>query len=241
MSRIGTFWSDALGAPLVILSDFDFTISQVDVGDLVVDTLSPPSAATLERIRAGQAGSREFWLDSMARVSVDEALKLAGTVALDPHFRPFAAWCEAQAIPLAVVSDGFGFYISQIFERNGLSHLPVFCNEMPEPGRLEFPHANPACDLCACCKASVARRLKEAGAHIIYIGDGTSDLYASAFVDWVFAKGFLARHLASQGMPFYPFDSFADVAAVVQGDLASFRDGTAPRRSSLPTHKTCRF
>jgi 2,3-diketo-5-methylthio-1-phosphopentane phosphatase len=241
VSRIGTFWSDAVTAPLVILSDFDFTISQVDVGDLLVETLSPPSPATLERIRAGQAGSREFWLDSMARVPVDKALALAGTVALDPHFGAFASWCEAQSIPLAVVSDGFGFYISQILGRNGLGHLPVFCNEMAEPGRLEFPHANPVCDLCACCKAGVARRLKEAGAHIIYIGDGTSDLYASAFVDWVFAKGFLARHLTEQGMPFYRFDSFADVAAVVQEHLEEFRDGTAPRRSSLPTHKTCRF
>ena len=35
------FWPRALGAPLVLLTDFDFTISQVDVGDLICETLAP--------------------------------------------------------------------------------------------------------------------------------------------------------------------------------------------------------
>jgi 2-hydroxy-3-keto-5-methylthiopentenyl-1-phosphate phosphatase len=241
MSRIGTFWSDAAQAPLVILSDFDFTISQVDVGDLIVETLAQPSEATLAQIRAGQAGSKAFWRDSMARAPMDRALALADTVALDPHFAPFAAWCRAEGLPLAVVSDGFWFYIRPIMDRHGLGDLPVFCNEMPSEGQLAFPHANPACDLCGCCKAGVARRLKEQGARLVYIGDGTSDLYASAFVDWVFAKGFLADYLTKQGTPFYRFDSFADVAAVLQPQVEAFRHGTAAKPTTLQPNSTCRF
>ena len=241
MSRIGSFWSGALAAPLVVLSDFDYTISQVDVGDLIVETLCPPSQEVRERSQRGEFGSRTWWLDSMARADMAEALALASPVAIDPQFSAFATWCQAEGIPLAVVSDGFGYYIERILNREGLGHLPVFCNEMPGPGHLEWPHGNPVCDRCGVCKAGVSRRLREAGVKVVYIGDGTSDMYASAFADWVFAKDRLARHLSENGSPFFPFASFADVAAVMKAELSRFRDGSAPGRATLPASPHCRF
>ncbi|HYF79955.1 MAG TPA: MtnX-like HAD-IB family phosphatase [Symbiobacteriaceae bacterium] len=240
-SRIHDFWSGALSAPLVVLSDFDFTISQVDVGDLITMTLCPPSAETVRRVRAGEAGSRVWYLDSMVRVDLPKAEALADAAAIDPAFPPFVQWCQQQSLPLAVVSDGFGLYISRIFRREGLSHLPVFCNEMPEPGRLAWPNANPVCDRCACCKPNVARRLREHGIRVVYVGDGTSDMYASAFADWVFAKGDLADFLQEQGSPFFPFDSFADVQAKLAGALPEFRSGRAPGRVTLSPSPHCRF
>ncbi|HWI64818.1 MAG TPA: MtnX-like HAD-IB family phosphatase [Symbiobacteriaceae bacterium] len=241
MSRIGDFWSGATGAPLVVLSDFDFTISQVDVGDLITDTLCPPSPETVRAVQAGEAGSKVWWRDSMARADMARAAELADGVAIDPHFPAFAAWCRSLGIPLAVVSDGFWYYISRILGREGLGHLPVFCNEMPGPGQLAFPHANPACDRCGCCKAGVARRLHESGARIVYVGDGTSDMYASAFVDWVFAKGSLARFLSERGTPFFAFDSFAEVHGRLASGLDEFRAGTASGRVTLTPSLHCRF
>lgn len=239
--RTGTFWSGAARAPLIVLTDFDFTITQVDVGDLVVETLSPPSAATVAAVRAGEAGSRVWWLDSMANVDLAAAEALADTVEIDPHFPAFVHWCEQESIPLAVVSDGFGFYIHRILTRHGLGHLPVFCNEMAGRGSLHFPHGNPACDRCGCCKAGVSRRLRAAGQRVVYIGDGTSDVYASAFADWVFAKGYLARYLQQAGTPYFHFDTFRDVASRLQSGLSAYRSGEAPGRITLPTHDHCRF
>lgn len=235
------FWRGAAQAPLVVLTDFDFTISQVDVGDLIVDNLAPPSPETVARARAGEVGSRVLWQDSITRADLGEALALVDTVAIDPHFASFAGWCAAQQIPLAVVSDGFSFYIQRILGPAGLSHLPVFCNEMTGPGALAFPHGNPACERCACCKAQVARRVAGAGTHVIYIGDGTSDMYASAFVDWVFAKGRLADFLTESGSPFFPFDSFADVRRKLEAGLPAFRAGEAPGRVRLAPSPHCRF
>jgi 2,3-diketo-5-methylthio-1-phosphopentane phosphatase len=240
-SRVRDFWSGAAGAPLIVLTDFDFTISQVDVGDLIVETLCPPSAETVARCRAGEAGSRVWYLDSMVRADLAEALALADTVDIDPHFAAFAAWCREQSIPLAVVSDGFGFYIERVLGRAGLGALPVFCNELTEPGALAFPHGNPACDRCACCKAQVVRRTAETGARVVYIGDGTSDTYASAFADWVFAKGHLADFLRRSGSPFFPFDSFADVRRRLESGLPAFRAGEAPGRAQLAPSAHCRF
>lgn len=239
--RTGSFFGGAAKAPLAVLTDFDFTISQVDVGDLVVESLCPPAPGTRAAVQAGQAGSRAWWLDSMARVDLAAAEALADTVAIDPHFPAFVSWCESESIPLAVVSDGFGFYIHRILTRNGLGHLPVFCNEMAAPGSLHFPHGNSACDRCGCCKAGVVRRVRSASEHVVYVGDGTSDVYASAYADWVFAKSFLARYLLQHQAPFFPFDTFRDVQTRLQGALGAFRSGEAPGRVSLTPHAHCRF
>jgi len=239
--RTGAFWSKAAAAPLVVLSDFDFTISQVDVGDLIVDTLSPPTPELHTSVNAGAVGSRVFWQNTIAQVDMFEALALAESVGVDPGFAPFARWCEEAGVPVAVVSDGFGFYVSRILRRDGLGDLPIFCNEMPEPGQIAYPHGNPACDFCACCKPRVSRRVRELGARVIYIGDGISDLYAAAFADWVFAKGRLARHMEAGGSPYYPLESFAQVLEVVRDGLPQFLDGTAPGRCTLGPSEICKF
>lgn len=235
------FWHAVSGSGLVVLTDFDYTISEVDVGDLVTDTLSPPSAETLRRFRHKEVGTRAFWLDSMIRIEPAAGITLADGVGIDPGFPAFAAWCRKEQIPLAVVSDGFGFYIRHILDREGLSDLPVFCNEMQAKGELQFPHGNPACDFCGCCKAAIARRVRQAGARIIYIGDGVSDLYAAAFADWVFAKATLASFLAQKGAPFYPLTAFDQVRSEIAADLTAFRNGTAKRRVSMLPDPQCRF
>ncbi|HEY3367595.1 MAG TPA: HAD-IB family phosphatase [Symbiobacteriaceae bacterium] len=239
--RTEKFWRDAAGASLVVLTDFDFTISEVDIGDLITNTFSPPSAETLARYRAYEIGTRLYWADSMARVDPNAGAELAATVGIDPHFAGFARWAAGQGIPMAVVSDGFWFYISRVLSREGLGHLPVFCNDMPATGRLEFPNGSALCDRCGCCKAGVARRVKAQGAHVVYCGDGSSDIYGSGFADWVFAKGRLARYMERRGSPFFPLDSFDDVYLTLSAGLDAFRAGTAPGRATLGQHEFCRF
>lgn len=235
------FWPRALGAPLVVLTDFDFTISQVDVGDLICETLAPYPPGPLARYVRGEIGSRLLWMESFAKVKESEAAALADQVAIDPGFPVFAAWAGDEGIPLAVVSDGFTLYIDRILGRYGLGHVPVFANRYVARGSLEWPHANPACDLCGCCKAGVVRRLKESGSHVVYLGDGTSDLYASGFADWVFAKHSLARFMREQGAPFFPLTGFADALAILRENLDRFRNGTMERRNTLQPHPRCRF
>lgn len=239
--RTDAFWTAARTAPLVILTDFDGTITTEDIGTLIWQRLTPPSAETLHLLAVGEIGSRLAYLDSTARVNPAEGAALALEVAIDPHFKAFAAWTEQAGVPLAVVSDGFTFYIDPVLQREGLSHLPVFANEWLAPGELAWPHANPACDWCGCCKAGVVRRVKDAGVPLIYMGDGVSDLYAASFADYLFAKGRLARYLDEQGAPYFPFDSFAQPLALLQQHLELFRRGVMQRRNSLTAHPRCRF
>jgi 2-hydroxy-3-keto-5-methylthiopentenyl-1-phosphate phosphatase len=239
--RLTQFWAEAKGAPLVILTDFDFTISDEDVGDLISLTLAPPSAETLRRFESREIGTKGYWLDSMIRVQQAEAEPLADTVAIDPGFAPFADWCSTQGIPLAVVSDGFAFYIDRILARHGVRPLPVFSNQFVATGQLEFPHANPSCDLCGCCKAGIARRVRATGARVLYLGDGVSDRYAVAFADWVFAKGSLAERMAGWGAPFFPLTDWASVQRTVAAGLEQFRNGSHPGKAGLAADPICRF
>jgi len=235
------FWPRAQGAPLVLLTDFDFTISQVDVGNLICDTLAPYPPAALARFGRGEIGSRALWLESFAKVDPAEAAGLAEQVEIDPGFKAFAAWAEAEQIPLAVASDGFTLYIDRILGREGLGHLPVFSNRYVGRDQLEWPHANPACDFCGCCKAAVARHAKEAGAYVVYLGDGVSDLYAAGFADWVFAKGTLARFMREHQAPYFPLTGFDAALGVLRPNLHQFRNGTMERRNTLRPHPRCRF
>lgn len=239
--RNGAFWAAALGAPLVILSDFDGTISQEDVGTLIWERLTPPSPETLRRLAADEIGSRIAYLDTTAHVNLAEAEALADQVAIDPYVAPFVDWAAGQSIPLAVLSDGFTFYIDRILRREGLNHLPVFANEWVAPGELAWPHANPVCDRCGCCKAAVVRRLRQAGSRIIYLGDGVSDLYAAGFADWVFARDRLAMHMEEHRSPYFPLTSFADPLALLSENLERFQSGSMAGRSTLAAHPICRF
>ncbi len=240
-STIEGFWSDAAKASLIVLTDFDFTISLQDVGDRVCEELELYRPETLRQFARKEIGSRLLWLDSMARADRNRAQAIADTVGVDPLFPAFADWCREQALPIAVVSDGFSFYIRRILEREGLDWLPVFSNEIVGSGALRFPYANPACDFCACCKAAIARRARTLGTRVIYVGDGVSDLYAVGFADWVFAKGRLASHLRQQGSPYYRFDSFASVHRTLREHLDRFRAGHAPRHNQANPDPRCRF
>lgn len=235
------FWQGVTTAPFVILTDFDFTISNEDVGDLIAETLAPPSAETRRRFGRREIGTRGYWLDSMIRVEQAEAERLADQVGIDPGFAPFADWCAEEGIPLAVVSDGFSFYIDRILARHGGRPLPVFSNRFVATGSLEFPHGNPECDLCGCCKAGIVRRVKETGAHVLYLGDGVSDRYAVAFADWVFAKGSLAQRMQEWGAPYFPLTDWSAVQRTVEAGLDQFRDGSYPGKAGLAADPICRF
>ncbi|MFC0215279.1 hypothetical protein ACFFK0_23070 [Paenibacillus chartarius] len=82
--------------------------------------------------------------------------------------------------------------------------------------------------------------MKEAGWQVIYIGDGSSDVYGSAFADWTFARAYLARQLQQSGEPAFAFETFHDVLEVLRPNIESFRMGTMPGRSR-GDHPFCSF
>jgi 2-hydroxy-3-keto-5-methylthiopentenyl-1-phosphate phosphatase len=168
----------------------------------------------------GVIGSRECMEQQWACIpsSVGETTlhAVAAEVALDDAFAPLVDALRAAGADVAVVSDGFGFYVH---DRIGPFGIPVFTNAVNfATNTLGFPNADPECPECGACGTCKRRLIDEAagrGRATVFVGDGTSDRYAARAADVVFATNSLADWCCDQGIAHTPFTTLADVAAVL--------------------------
>jgi 2,3-diketo-5-methylthio-1-phosphopentane phosphatase len=204
-----------------VFLDFDGTMTSVDSGVHLLERLAPPEwqAIDAEYLR-GEIGSRVCLLDEWDLLPHDEAVLRAtlSDVALDPDAGPLVADLRAAGAEVLVVSDGFGFFATEVAEALG---VPILTNTVDwTTGRLEFPHEDRccACSSCGVCKQAPIKDAKYQGRSTVLVGDGASDYKAALLADVVFAKGALAEWCSRQGVPFTPFSTLADVrAALVPG------------------------
>jgi 2-hydroxy-3-keto-5-methylthiopentenyl-1-phosphate phosphatase len=230
---------DDVHAPaLTVLVDYDGTIATADVSDEVMrrfaalDSWAPLEAAYL----AGEIGSRRLLtLQAELLRDQDGAIEAMADADEEDHDRTFVAFVDLlrhRSIPLEVVSDGFGFFVAPALERMGLGHVPVVTALTSfDRGRVEidFPNGHPRCLVCGTCKRERILVHQRAGRHVIFIGDGFSDLYAAAHADTVFAKDHLAEICRARGWPFESWGDFSDIGRTIEDGLASGRFATARR------------
>jgi 2-hydroxy-3-keto-5-methylthiopentenyl-1-phosphate phosphatase len=113
-----------------------------------------------------------------------------------------------------IVSAGFRQLIEPLLEREGIE-LGVLANEVtarPEGWIIRFRDEA----VCATC-GEPCKRGGLADEPYVYVGDGYSDRCAALAAERVFARDSLARHLAGLGVPYEPFETLADVTAVLRG------------------------
>ncbi|KIL42557.1 hypothetical protein SD70_01110 [Gordoniibacillus kamchatkensis] len=236
---------------LALVTDFDGTLMEQDVGDELMEALGvrshPAVLAASARGRRGEIGSYDWIPVSYGQLAgrqrdVDAVIERV-------HPRAGAAelfaFCRELGIPITILSDGMEYYIRKLTTKFGLEPDNIIVNpiryEADGSYRLGLQNDNEACRWCGCCKAKVVRELKREGRRVIYIGDGTSDVYGSSFADWTFARGYLADHLRSAGAPAFPFETFHDVLDVLQPHIAAFADGTMHGRRAAAGDPFCKF
>jgi HAD superfamily phosphoserine phosphatase-like hydrolase len=186
------------------------------------DAWAPLEAAYLR----GAIGSRTL-LTEQARLLHGDMTPIASIgdqEQLDPGFIPFVESLREQAVPIEVVSDGFGFFVRPSLERMGLAELPVFTarTSFSAGGAdMTFPDGHPICRVCGTCKRERILVHQAAGRFVVFIGDGFSDLYAAGHADLVYAKDHLADLCIGQGWPYRPWTSFADIGAELDDLIAA--------------------
>jgi 2-hydroxy-3-keto-5-methylthiopentenyl-1-phosphate phosphatase len=152
----------------------------------------------------------------------------AAAMPQDAAFPAFVAAVRGRGALVEVVSDGLGFYVRSNLASIGLGDVFVATNETVV-GRggegMSFPFGHPACFVCGTCKRERVRLHQAAGRVVVFIGDGTSDRFAAAHADVIFAKGSLARICAAEGWGFLLWTDFADVSGEVE---RMFADGRLP-------------
>lgn len=112
-----------------------------------------------------------------------------------------------------VLSSSFHETIEPVLAREGVD-VRLVANRIdarPDGWRVIWADDAPCPECGELCK----RRSLPAGDSLVYVGDGYSDRCAALAADRVFARGDLARYLASRGAPFEPFEDFEDVAAAL--------------------------
>ena len=135
-----------------VLVDFDGTASKVDVTASLLATFGDPSWHTYDEAFArGDIGLREAIQAQDRMLDADRDTLIAFALEhgmLDPTFPPFVSWCEANDVDVAIVSDGFAFYIEPMMRTAGLGHVTVISNEQAwrddRPDGLRFVNAHPS-------------------------------------------------------------------------------------------------
>jgi len=211
-----------MATPIRIFCDFDGTVAQEDVGDLLFSTFAPeawngPIREAIERWKRGELNSR-YVLEQecrLTRITPEELIRFSDQQKLDPYFPEFAAYCQTRNIPVVILSDGLDFYIRRILSNYGLAHLEVRANRLIflNGDRIapEFPYWKHTCGLCGNCKGYHLRESRKEGERVVHIGDALSDRCAVREADLIFAKPELAEYCQQHGIPYIPFQSFKDV------------------------------
>jgi len=157
----------------------------------------------------------------------------AAAMPQDQAFPRFFESVNQRGAQVEIVSDGFGFYVTSNLAALGVRDVFVATNENrvgEGAAGMTFPFGHPSCFVCGTCKRERVRLHQAAGRVVVFIGDGTSDRYAAAHADMVFAKGSLARICAAEGWPAIEWGSFNDVLAHVE---QAFGDGRLPADADL--------
>ena len=189
-----------------LVLDWDGTCTVDDSLVAAVHALGDPNVYGRDFGSYGEALAAEV---ETIRVTASEAGAWAAeNVGVRPGFHDIV---EKYA-PL-IVSSGLPQLIRPVLERERID-VELRSNDAipsPEGWRVVFRDEG----VCPVCHDKCKRRSLPQGRPLVYVGDGFSDRCAARAADRVFARDGLASYLASEGVPFEPFDTLHDVSAAL--------------------------
>ncbi|WP_280188685.1 MtnX-like HAD-IB family phosphatase [Delftia sp. PS-11] len=223
MNKRIPLYLDTTAPGWMVQSDFDGTISLLDVTDTLLNRFGKPGWQALEDAwERGEIGSRECMKGQVALLDMDEAELQAhlDTIEIDPGFAGFVAEAQAHGMVVQVVSDGIDYAIRHVLARHGLGHLQVIANRLVQVGarswRLESPWASARCARASGnCKCERLAEQQALHGRVLYVGDSTSDFCVSGKADFVLAKYKLIAHCERHGIAHAPFEHFAQATALL--------------------------
>lgn len=209
------------GRDVIIISDFDGTIAERDVGAHFFETFIPlreEHDALLDKWKLGLISSRECLEREIGMLEADlsDLDRFIEGERFDPYFRDFVDFINRRRFELLIISDGLDYYIDAMLMKFGVGFLEYRANHLVlDGGRIagvEFPWYDPeSCTMCGNCKKRHVLEFRDAGRFTVYIGNGLSDRCASGHADLVFAKGELLDHCRKEGIDCQSWRTFRDV------------------------------
>jgi 2-hydroxy-3-keto-5-methylthiopentenyl-1-phosphate phosphatase len=226
-------------ADLLILVDFDGTVTQNDVGALLFHTFAKEQHEKAVSLwLEGRISSRECLerLCRSAQATEPDVKEFVLSQKIDENFSGFVDLCKCRDFGLAILSDGLDYYIRLILNKFGLERLTFFSNVLKfREGKLapEFPYFDRGCGKCGNCKRFHLKNLRGKDQKVVYIGDGLSDRCAVTEANVVFAKNDLSTFCQREGISHHRFRDFKDVSRILL-KLLNDQGTVATDESRLP-------
>ena len=203
--------------PIAVFSDFDGTITTQDTGTVIIDAcMGYEERRKLDlEILHGTKTFREavYQMWASCNISWSEAIALLQHVQLDPKWNDFYTYCQANSIPITVVSAGLKDLVGMFLKdykvqvvANDIKIHPDFW-EILYLDDSDFGHDKGS-------RLRLAKTL-EPRPWIVFIGDGVSDLSAAQEADAVFCRRGkdLEKWCQMHGMEHQAFDDFGEIQA----------------------------
>jgi len=167
---------------IVLLSDFDGTVIDIDSGEYVLDRFANGDWRYVEQqFRLGEISFEESLRDEFGMIneSKDEILKKVDpAVSIRPYFGDVVNYCQSKGIELKLVSGGLDFCIAHILERNRI-HVDVISPKTTFTSdglKLEFPKLSDPTSFSF--KDDTVRSYQRKDYCVLYVGDGYADYFA---------------------------------------------------------------
>ena len=216
---------------LIIQCDFDDTITVGNVSTIIRDAFGPEELLRMEDEYVGgkysveESNIRQFALIKASKEEITDLVR--EKVVVREGFGEFVEYCRAETIPLVVVSSGLDLYIDPVMQRQGLGDVEYHSAKAEvTPSGVRVGYTDPlGAPLTSGFKDAYVLHHKRAGATVVYIGDGLSDIGPAHHADYVMARSTLAERLRAEGMAFRPFATFHDVRDHVDDIRRRLADG----------------
>jgi 2,3-diketo-5-methylthio-1-phosphopentane phosphatase len=203
------------GKKITIFSDFDGTITNSDVLDLMIENLySRDKYLEMEsKLINGTLGYEKYLYDMFSGITYDYE-KINPNI-VDDTFKDFYLWVVQNKIDFFVVSSGFKKLILHLLPY--VKEVQVFANDIKtnESGTWDivlFDNLNNK----TINKNLVINSLKSNN-KTIFIGDGLSDFTVMGNVDVLFAKknSLLHKKCIKENCPHIVFENFSDIKKII--------------------------
>ncbi len=201
----------------LIQCDFDGTITEDDASFYLLDAYAEGDWRTiLQKYKEGRITVGEFNTRAFAMIRQDEATLLAKLdehVRVRPGFRELIDYCDYRGFRFVIVSNGLQFYIAALLRALCIQGIEVHAaTNAFEPDGVKVQYIAPdGTVLQDGFKEAYIRQFLSEGYRVVYVGNGTSDSYASRHAHLVFATGDLLNYYQKHEMECIPFHDLTDV------------------------------